>query len=119
MHDLGQVVEMHTLSDTELLEALKAKLLEESKEFKPTEEKALKELADILEVIEVAARQLGSDLDKLRVIQAETREKRGGFDGRVFVETVSLKDDDEWVKYYVANPDTFPEIPVSPPAQRV
>ncbi len=34
----------------------------------------------------------------------------GVFAGRVYIETVTLADDDPWVVYYAAHPELFPEI---------
>lgn len=112
MQALGQQVEYHRLTDDDFLVELKKKLLEEANEFinSTDQAKALDELADLLEVIEFLGKELNSDFEALRNLQAERRAKNGGFADRIYVERVSLKNDDPWVEYYAANPDRFPEI---------
>lgn len=109
MQDLGQKVTYHRLSDEDFLKSLQEKLLEEAKEFNPDDPKAADELADLLEVIEQLGKVLGHDFDALRKIQTERREKRGGFDDRIYVESLELEDNDPWVKYYASEPDRFRE----------
>lgn len=107
----GQKVLYRTLNDEAYLKELARKLVEEAKEFKlESNEEALKELADLLEVIETLAGQLGSDFKGLRSIQAGRRQKSGGFADRTYVETVTLRDDDKWAGYYAADPIKFPEV---------
>lgn len=111
MQQTGQKATVRKLDDKEFLQELARKLTEESKEFKPGKaEETLKELADVLEVIETLALQAGADFDKLRAVQAERRAKRGGFAERLFVERLDLADDDPWIDYYVGEPDRFPEV---------
>ncbi|MEJ0073281.1 MAG: nucleoside triphosphate pyrophosphohydrolase [Candidatus Saccharibacteria bacterium] len=111
MQNLKQRVEWHKLDDIEYLPALAKKLVEEAQEFSlENSEAALKELADVMEVIESIAAEYGADWDKLRAVQADIRAKRGGFHDRVYVERLDLDDDDPWVKYYAASPDRFREI---------
>ena len=62
MQARGQKVHYHKLSDEQFLAELKRKLLEEIAEFAKAEEKPLDELADLLEVIESAAKQIGSGI---------------------------------------------------------
>lgn len=111
METNGQKVLYRTLTDEAYLKELARKLVEEAKEFKlESNEEALKELADLLEVIEALAGQLGSDFGGLRAVQAERRQKRGGFADRTYIEKVTLQDDDKWVDYYAADPIKFPEV---------
>ncbi len=110
MQKLGQKIKYRVLGDEELAQALKAKLLEEAKEFNPADPKALDELTDMLEVIEGLAESLGLDFKKLRSKQLDRRLKRGGFKRQIFVETLILKDDDPWAVYYAAEPERFTEV---------
>ena len=110
MQALGEVIDYKILTGPAFIEALHNKLFEEIKEFDPTSEKPLTELADVLETIEALAKALGSDFEQLRKIQATKRSKRGGFGKRIFVKTVALNDDDPWVEYYASHPDRFPEL---------
>lgn len=110
MQKLGQKVEYRVLGDEELLQSLKAKLLEEAAEFDSSSPKALEELSDLLEIAEQLAAAFGYTYDDLRATQIKKRQKAGGFADRIFVESVIVKDDDPWLDYYVKNPDRFPEI---------
>ena len=112
MVELGQQPSHKVLTKKEFLIALKAKLLEEAKEFDPNDPHALKELADILEVIETAAQELGTDFEKLRELQMTTRKKRGAFDDKIYIKDLTLQDDDQWVDYYASEPERFPEVKV-------
>lgn len=109
MLELGQDPDYRTLSKDEVLLALQTKILEEANEFDPKDPQALKELADILEVIESLASELGADYKKLRAIQLRRRKEMGGFKKRVHIDTLHLQDDDMWVAYYAQYPERFPE----------
>lgn len=111
MQAMGQQVASKKLSDAEYLHELCRKLVEEASEFKPGDPKeAVKELADVLEVVEALAAEFGADFDKLRAVQAERKAKRGGFATRTYVESVTLADDDPWAAYYAKEPDRFKEV---------
>jgi len=110
MLQLGQDVQYKTLDDHDVIEALRQKLLEEAKEFDPFCKESLRELADVQEVIDALTDLLGANPDKLRELQKTVRVKRGDFTKRVFVDTVTLADDDPWVEYYACNPERFPEL---------
>jgi predicted house-cleaning noncanonical NTP pyrophosphatase (MazG superfamily) len=110
MQELGQKVTYHKLTDDELLSELHRKLLEEAKEFDPNKPQAVSELADIMEVVESLALQLGSSVDDLKMIQQDRRTNRGGFEAKIYVERLDLEDNDPWVEYYAQEPDRFPEV---------
>ena len=86
------------------------KLVEEAAEFDPAKSDALKELADLQEVIDQAVIELGATTEAFRDLQRVRAEQRGSFTKRLFVESVSMADDDPWVAYYEAEPERFPEI---------
>ncbi len=110
MLELGQKVVHHKLSNKQMVNQLKAKIIEEANELDPKSSKLVKELADTLEALEQMASVSGISYKKLRSVQLSTRRQRGKFDGKIFVETVTLRDDDPWAKYYAADPKRFPEI---------
>jgi len=111
MQGMGQQVTHRKLDDAEYVRELRKKLLEEAGEFDTTKpEDALKELADVLEVVEALAKQIGTDFDGLRKLQAEIREKRGGFEDRTYVERLDLADDDPWAAYYAKDPERFKPV---------
>lgn len=110
MQKLGQQIVYRQLAKSELLPALKAKLLEEAGELDISDEKAPEELADLMEVIEAVGLELGHTFDQLRRLQLERRDKRGGFEQKIFIERLDLQDNDPWADYYAAEPDRFKEV---------
>jgi predicted house-cleaning noncanonical NTP pyrophosphatase (MazG superfamily) len=106
MLELGQKPVAKTLNGKDYLQALVTKLLEEAKELNASDtSEALKELADLLEVIEALAKAFGADFDKLRTVQADRKTKRGGFEDRTYGGRLDLADDDPWVNYYAKEPE--------------
>ncbi|MCA9309008.1 nucleoside triphosphate pyrophosphohydrolase [Candidatus Saccharibacteria bacterium] len=103
----GQIPVVRTLEGNELDLARREKVREEAAEFAESGEP--KELADLLEALGVRAVDsiAGSDVQQL---QDARRVEMGGFDKGLYVETVSLPDDNEWMQYYLDNPDRFPEV---------
>ena len=110
MQELGQHVTYHRLSDKDFLPELKRKLLEEANELDLADKEAGKELADLLEVIDQMRAELHIEPADLQELQQERRQKRGGFNDRIYVERVDLADDDPWAAYYAKEPDRFPEV---------
>jgi predicted house-cleaning noncanonical NTP pyrophosphatase (MazG superfamily) len=111
MMQLGQQVTSTKLDAETFRQKLAEKLVEEAKEIDITHPtQALKELADMLEVIETLAAELGEDFDGMRELQSNIRHARGGFDQRLYVEKLGLADDDKWVDYYAQEPTKYPEV---------
>jgi len=110
MQELGQKITHRQLDDKEFMHELQRKLLEEANEFDPDNPKAAEELADLLEVIEAAGQQPGTDFDGLRKIQLDRRAKRGAFSKRIYIERLDLADTDPWAAYYAKEPNRFKEI---------
>lgn len=82
----GEMPNYHTLSDKEYLDELHKKLFEEANEFIEQDDK--EELADVLEVLYAIAKAKKIDLNEVEKIRLEKRQKRGGFDKKLFLETV-------------------------------
>ena len=83
----GDEYKIRTLSDSEYIEMLDAKLDEELKEYH--EDKNIEELADILEVLYAVAKARGYSKEELEETRLKKREKRGGFDEKIFlIETI-------------------------------
>ena len=80
----GNQCETVTLSNLDYIEALKHKLVEESKEVATASPKNLsQELADVMEVMDALMAAAGIEPEKVREIQKEKRSQRGGFDNRI------------------------------------
>jgi len=75
------------LSDEVFLEELDKKLLEEVKEYLSCGD--IEELADIEEVVEAILKAKNITRQQLESIRFEKAEKRGGFDKKIFLISVS------------------------------
>ena len=75
-----------SLNSDEYKKELYRKLKEEVAEF--LEDENIEELADILEVIHGILNSRQTSFEDLEKIRQAKREKRGGFEGRVFLEMV-------------------------------
>lgn len=106
----GSKVDYHVLEGDEYIQALNDKLLEEATEIDATEkQELLKELADLQEVMDAILEELGYSKDDLAKEQASKNAKSGGFKKRLYVEKVSVDNDDEWIDHFLSNPDKYPE----------
>ena len=90
IEESGRKATYRTLNDVEFRNALRGKLVEEATEVHDatTREEMIKELADVLEVIYHLANILEVDATTLYDIADEKMETNGGFDKRIFLESV-------------------------------
>ncbi|MBQ8522558.1 MAG: nucleoside triphosphate pyrophosphohydrolase [Clostridia bacterium] len=79
----------HTLSDEEYLAELHKKLFEEANEFVENDDP--EELADLLEVIYAIAKHKNINMQEVEKERVKKREKRGGFEDKIYLETVKKK----------------------------
>ena len=75
------------LDDEEYLRMVDAKLDEELAEYH--KDQNIEELADLLEVIYAATKARGYNVEDLERIRKEKADKRGAFDKKIFLETVT------------------------------
>jgi len=75
------------LDDTRYIRELKKKLNEEVAEYQNAEsdEEALEELSDILELMTVLASIHGGSIEEIEQIRKVKAAKRGGFDDKIFL----------------------------------
>ena len=85
----GENPKYHILTDEEYLVELHKKLFEEANEF--VEEDSPEELADLLEVVYAIAKERKIDLKEVEKIRLNKREKRGGFEQKIYLEDVELQ----------------------------
>ena len=83
----GKICVPRILSDEEYAAALNAKLQEELKEY--LADGSMEELADLLEVMMAAAKARGHDFSEVAAIRREKAEKRGRFNDRIYLESVT------------------------------
>ena len=82
----GEKPVYHTLSDEEYLKELHKKLFEEANEFVEADDP--EELADLLEVLYTIAKHKNINMEEVENIRINKREKRGGFEDKIYLETV-------------------------------
>ena len=83
----GKTCLTRVLNDEEYIAALDTKLQEELKEY--LADGSMEELADLLEVMMAAAKARGHEFSEVEAIRREKADKRGGFDQRIFLESVT------------------------------
>lgn len=86
----GKTYKARKLKKDEFLDAIYQKFNEEVQEFQVATNKKdqIEELADILELVHAATDVLDISYGELEVIREEKYKKRGGFEKRIFLETV-------------------------------
>ena len=83
----GKKADFRILSENEYLKMLDQKLQEELSEY--LGDKSMEEIADLLEVIHAVVSARGSTMDEVEQIRLSKKEKRGGFENRIFLESVT------------------------------
>ncbi len=110
---VGNKPNWRKLSNKEYLQELKNKVLEEALEVPKctNNQELIKELADIQEIIDNMLGTLKVSKLEFKEIQNKKNEKAGSFKKKLYIKDVETGDEEtEWVKYYLANPDKYPEI---------
>lgn len=82
----GHKAKFRTLSEKEYIAALDKKLQEELKEYQ--EDKSIEEMADVLEVLYAICYARGYTIEELETKRKEKNSERGGFEKRLFLESV-------------------------------
>ncbi|MBR3928870.1 MAG: nucleoside triphosphate pyrophosphohydrolase [Clostridia bacterium] len=82
----GNTPVCRTLAEDEYLEMLDKKLSEELNEY--FADKSMEEIADLLEVIHAVVTARGFSMEDVEKIRLSKKEKRGGFEKRIFLEKV-------------------------------
>ncbi|MFD2681938.1 phosphoribosyl-ATP pyrophosphohydrolase [Bacillus seohaeanensis] len=83
----GKKFSASILDEEQYIKELKKKSLEELEEYHEAEtnEDALEELADVLEIMHALASVHGSSIEEVERIRKGKTEKRGGFENKVFL----------------------------------
>ncbi len=102
MEAQGQKVRYRVLDDKEFKVRIKEKILEEAKEFQASGDE--KELVDILEAVSAVF-----DMQKGEIVFAD-KTVISPFKKRIYVETVTMEDNNEWAAYYESEPGRVPKL---------
>ena len=87
MRSQGSVPEVRMLDDAEYKKFLRLKTVEEAGEVNAakTREQMVKELGDVLEVLEAVMENEGISAEEVQMLKAKRKIERGGFHDRVFL----------------------------------
>ncbi len=109
---VGQKAVYRALSKTDHIKELKRKIIEEANEI-PAEghlDDAIGEIADVQQALNDLIKLLGVSNEQIEAVTQKKFDKKGGFTGATFVETLEMDENDEWAEYYRADPKQFPEL---------
>ncbi len=89
----GLAYNARILESSELLKEVKAKMIEEAKEFHAADiaHESVEELADILELVHTAINALDISYEELEAIRKQKKTKRGGFEKAIYLIDVEDK----------------------------
>lgn len=82
----GKTCKTRILLNEDYITVLEAKLNEEVAEYQ--ENRNLEEMADILEVLQAICIARGHSLEELEAMRARKAKERGGFEKKIFLESV-------------------------------
>jgi len=107
---LGQQISFRRLVGAELLRAYRNKFIEEASELPEDgdRQKTIEELADLEQLKKDSQALLGVTDEEIETIRLKKLHEKGGFSEGIFVDTISLEDE-EWVNYYRSEPEKYPE----------
>lgn len=112
MEATGSKMTWITLNDEQFAQELKVKFMEEAHEVvaAKNQRELVEEFADIVELIMVWCKLYGLTLDDGMKVAAQKREKRGGFDKRMYITTAEHLEGSFGEQYCLANLEKYPEI---------
>jgi len=108
---LNQKAKYKNLTSREHKRQLIRKITEEADEvdINSSISEVTDEIADLRQVLDDMMLLYGISEEQVKNSQKVSFDKKGGFIGGTYVETLELSDDDEWVDYYRKRPDIFSE----------
>jgi len=113
--DMNQKIISRILKGKALRVALKEKLIEEASEvpsLQTPHADVVAELADVEQLLDDLKNEYAVTNEEVSLVKNQKLAKKGGFGGGVFVESIELSDNDEWVEYYRKDPIKYPEVGV-------
>jgi predicted house-cleaning noncanonical NTP pyrophosphatase (MazG superfamily) len=114
--EAGHTVDGQLLHGEDLKQALATKLHEESDEVAAanTREELIEEIADVQQIIKDLCTLEGIATSEIEQVRKEKATKKGGFLGGMYIDTVTMpNEDDTWVYYCRKNNSKYPELQTS------
>jgi len=107
----GEKPQYRVLDDKDYLIELQKKILEEAAEINfDDREKVLSELADLQEVVDCMLEAINITTAELVKAKEKKNTRVGSFDKRIYIDDVSIPDENPWINYLEKNSDRYPEI---------
>lgn len=105
-------VGVRKLGKKEFIHELLRKMAEETSELFSTKnnDELKEELSDVLEIIKYLKKELNLTTGEINAVQKKKRKKNGGFDKRLYLDSVEISEDNKWLEYYLKYSDKYPEI---------
>ena len=102
----------YIMEQTEYIQELKQKLLEEAEEVIAaiSKDDITEEIADVFEVAYALADVYGIKYDQIERIRLAKKESRGGFDDKIYTTYIEMNKNNKESEYYLARPEKYPEI---------
>ena len=96
----------------QILHKTDLKLVEEAQEVCEANRRheIIEELADVLEVIDGMCRAYGIDFNEIVQAKKEKHQKRGGFETGMYVESLTMSEDNPRINYFRSSPHKYPEL---------
>lgn len=111
MRSNGCIVHDKKLEGTELIDALKNKLLEEAHEIAQTKsvDELKEELADLLEVVSAILSVHKLDLTEIEKIREAKKLQKGGFAQGIYVSSIEIDENNPEINRYLSKPNKYPK----------
>jgi predicted house-cleaning noncanonical NTP pyrophosphatase (MazG superfamily) len=108
----GIKVKYEILPKQSLIQHLKNKLLEESKEVFESEsdEELAAEMADVYDVLEAICKESGIEPSEVEENRIKKHSKRGGFASGIFIHHIEIPSDSDSIEYFKNSPEKYPII---------
>jgi len=103
---------VRVMDSGEYLDRLKDKVLEEAREVAAasSHDELIEELADVSEVLHALVRAAGISMDMVEAKRIEKKEKKGGFEERLYSSRVEMAADCKALPYYEARLADYPPV---------
>jgi len=112
MNHEGIVTHYKLLNNTELQDALKAKLIEEAHEVQEAVERndIISEIADVLELIDGLYKAYEISPQEVAAAQKAAHQRRGGYEKGIFMQTIEMDVSNPRVAHFRKSPTRYPEV---------